>query len=684
MHSKSNDRAADRNPKYALLVAAVALAACGGGRVAWPRPTDTVPAHHADVRTINGGYRRTTSQVLVREVARPTRAALDWAAYHANFMNAEAAPEGEPDRGKTDGSHPFGGAIDAGTLTATVRKTPLSDGELAQPLAFAPMVEFLSARKVAGGLEDLASAVRSEAWGLGHGGAIARQTVAEAFLHEPGAGHPPELWVKIEIQPWFHGLGELPDEDGDGVPEVYGRARADLLGADAVRIIRQDYASKLLSAAEVKGWANQLASYWYPSYNTDLVPAPASWPDGATEADIKQELGSITFAAPSVVMRGKPQGKPTYNVFLVAGVGAAVATAGIARGPVVSLGKGAARARPETVIDAVTREMEAHGGSFASWSNRLLPFQEAVRARLRTTPTKVKGVAGARGFLFYRNELDFVVSGDLSKQAPQKYPLPVIVEFKNALAARGVDFMFVPVPNKVEIYPDRLDPKSATLVGQVVAPFGRKLLLDLGQAGVETLDLLGPFQAARARDEESPETLYQAQDTHWGHRGIELAAHLVGVRIKQYPWYADLAKHVRRFDTREATFNRHGDLYSRLPAAQRARYRPEALVAHQVMAGATPYDDDPDSPIVVLGDSFTGVYELTECEHAGISAHIAREIGYPVDLVMSWGGGPNVRHKLLRRGVEELSKKRLVIWMMTARDLYHYWEDWEPLAPPLR
>jgi alginate O-acetyltransferase complex protein AlgJ len=331
------------------------------------------------------------------------------------------------------------------------------------------------------------------------------------------------------------------------------------------------------------------------------------------------------------------------------------------------------------VIDAVTHDLAAHGGSFVSWSNRLLPFHEAVRARLRSTPAKVKGIGGARGFLFYRNELDFVVSGDLSKQAAEKNPLPVIVEFKEALAARGVDFLFVPVPNKIELYPDRLDPRSSALVGQVVAPFHRKLLLDLGQAGVEPLDLLIPFMAARAKDDGARETLYQGQDTHWGYRGLELAAHLIGERIKEYPWYGELAKHARRFEAREVTFSRHGDLYSRLPAAQRGHLRPEALVGHQVMAGSTPYDDDPDSPIVVLGDSFTGVYELTECEHAGISAHIAREIGYPVDLVMSWGGGPNVRQKLLRRGVEALAKKRLVVWMMTARDLYHYWEDWEPL-----
>jgi alginate O-acetyltransferase complex protein AlgJ len=82
---------------------------------------------------------------------------------------------------------------------------------------------------------------------------------------------------------------------------------------------------------------------------------------------------------------------------------------------------------------------------------------------------------------------------------------------------------------------------------------------------------------------------------------------------------------------------------------------------------------------VILGDSFTGVYQLTDAEHAGLSAHIAREIGYPVDLVMSYGGGPNVRHKLLRRGEAALAQKQLVVWVMADRDLYNYWEDWEPL-----
>jgi len=68
-----------------------------------------------------------------------------------------------------------------------------------------------------------------------------------------------------------------------------------------------------------------------------------------------------------------------------------------------------------------------------------------------------------------------------------------------------------------------------------------------------------------------------------------------------------------------------------------------------------------------------------DCEHAGVSAHLARELGYSVDLVMSYGGGPNVRQKLLRRGEDALGSKKLVVWMMTARDLHDFWEGWQPL-----
>jgi hypothetical protein len=698
-----------RRPGVVTLVVALQISACSASSARFPWPAVGKPGtresfEHAEVTTVNGDYARGRSQVLVRRVKRPTRANLDYAAYHANFMNADPEPEGmDPGVGKRpDASHPFGGALDAATLTGSLAATPFTAAERSHPLALVPMVEWLTSKHApaAERLEDVASKVRAESWGLGGGPQAVRQTATDLYLHAPEGAAPggaPEFWIKVEFAPWFKSFGVLPDDDGDGFGAVYGRVPADALGPSTgalVQFIRDEYAGHVLSAAEVTGWAHQLASYWYPSYNTDLVGRPdGAWPDDQTEAEVVRELNGQHFDRPTVVMRGKPQGKPVYNVFLVDGLATAAGDASApgakSSGP-LTLARSNPSPAPDAVASAIRDELRAHGGSWARWSEEVAPVRELMQRTLSAIPTGIKATAGNDGFLFFRQSLTYAVSGDLEKQRRGKNPVPVIVSWKKLLAEHGVDFLFVPVPTKEEVFPDKLartpaDQAIATrFVGKVVNPFERKLLADLADKGVETVDLLPAFLRERATASQAtprPTPLFQAQDTHWTSRGIELAAQQIAARVRQYPWYRELAKHRKKYTFRDAPFRRHGDLHSRLPEADKAGYAPEELNGRQVLgADGVAYDDDPDSPIVVLGDSFTGVFELMDCEHAGISAHIAAEIGYPTDLVMSYGGGPNVRQKLLRRGPKALDTKKLVIWMMTARDLHDFWEGWQPVT----
>src|SRR5688500_20392010 len=101
---------------------------CGRPTAKFPWSPEVRPlaSEHAQVRTLNPGYSRLRSRVVVREVARPTRAALDYAAYHANFMIADPTPETDRD-GTTapDHSTPYDGAADESTLTAAIGSTPL-------------------------------------------------------------------------------------------------------------------------------------------------------------------------------------------------------------------------------------------------------------------------------------------------------------------------------------------------------------------------------------------------------------------------------------------------------------------------------------------------------------------------------------------------------------------------------
>lgn len=651
-------------------------------------PTEPPTPQHALVRTVNDDYSRTRSHVLVREVARPTRAALDYAAYHANFMIAAEPPEVVPEPAATpDIARPFDGMVERETLTADLRSTPLTAAELSAPLSFSPLSDYLLAHKVPGAeaLEELGSAVRSESWGGGSVPGLPSQSISEVYLHG-AAGATPELWAKIELAPWFRGLGPLPDQDRDGYPEVYGRARADRLSAQVVETIQNEYTKRLLSEREIRTWANELSSYWYPSFNTDLVAPGPSWPDAQTEPAIQRELRGLSLTQPTIVLRGKPQGLPTYEVFVIPSLRAtpAAETTSDAHAVAAAFEKQAPSPETQAQARAMQAELERSGTqSWQSWSDKLAPFAQVVRKHLEATPAALKGLVGDDGYLFYRNALELVVGGDLEAQPVGKNPLPVIVEWKQRLAQLGVDFVFVPVPAKVEVYPDKLDKALASYAGQIVDPWERKLVASLAAQGVEVLDLHAPLLAARAQDATAHEPLYQRQDTHWSARGLELAAEQIARRVQRYPWFAQLAARKRTYHTRDASFSRFGDLHSRLSEAQKRHYRPETLPAHQVLReDDEPYENDPESPIVVLGDSFTGVYELTDAEHAGVSAHLARAIGHPVDLVMSYGGGPNVRHKLMRRGEQALQKKQLVIWIMADRDLYNHWEDWEPLHTP--
>jgi len=660
------------------------LAAChaGAAKFPWGEGARVKPVPRADVRTLNEGYARTRSQVWVREVTRPTRAALDYAAYHANFMIADPEPEAPlPAAGVPDTAHPFSGQLETATLTGDLSKTALSPTEQQEALAFPPLSEFLQAHKVPGaeGLAEVGSAVRREKWGLQLPPGTSGQLLSELYLHR--AGGAIELWGKVEFQPWFTQFAGASDQDGDGFPELYGRVAPSVVTPDLVRAIEKDYLEPVLSPSEVKAWANQLSSYWYPSFNTDLIPPGSTWPDEQTEPGIKQELGGRSFASPTLVLRGKPQGKATYNVFLVHAPGAAPEASAAPSKPALRLTKTRPTPAPKFVADAVQRELAAQGGSWPKWTEKLAPAQDRLKKRLKALPPKVKALAGRDGFLFYRNDLEYATGGDLEKQRKGKNPLPVIVEFKKLLDEQGVDFLFVPVPTKLEVYPEELEPELKEYAGQVINPAFRKLLASLAKEGIEVVDLLPSLLEAKSASGAEP-PLFQHQDTHWTDRGLRLAADLLATRVKKYPWYEQLARHKRTYEVHETSFTRFGDLQSRLPEGEQKKYTPETLVAHQVLAEGKPYDDDPDSPVVLLGDSFTGVYELTDAEHAGVSAHIARGIGYPLDLVMSYGGGPNVRQKLMRRGVEALGTKKLVIWMMTARDLFNYWEDWEPLKKP--
>ncbi len=636
---------------------------------------------------VNKNYNRVTSRVMIRSIAVPTLANLDYAAYSANPVRFDPAPQSpkKPAKKPGIGDMTFNGALI--NQCATLSQTPLTDAEKQNALAWDPLANKLWEITKSDAIAQVVAKIAGYKWG-DESIFIPYQEIAAVYIH--GSGESAELWVKVEFKPWVKFLDPtIGDEDKDGFKEVYGKLNLASVDktvlAKALLWIQNDYCKTILTKDQVVDWANVLASYWYPKLNTDVVDmtGQSKWPTPETEKDIVKELKGQTVANPLVVIRGTPYGKKLFNVYLVDFGAEKPAVAQAATSP-------AARSVPHVLDSAVSKnfkdnntrfEMEIKtNGDYPAWAKKDEPFRASLLSYVNALPAAQMGFKGKDNWLFFRGEASYLNSGDMSLQAPDKNPIPHLIEFNKILKSKNISLLFVPIPNKSDVYYDKLPLNNAPKDNyELIHPYARKMLKDIQAAGVEVVDLLPAFLAAKKDDEKSKEALYQKHDTHWTSRGLAIAAQALSDRIKTYSWYSEVPK--VKYTVKDTTFLRQGDIVDKLAEADKTSFNAVELAAQRVFTpdGAAFKGGNPDAPVMLIGDSFTGVFELVDCKAAGVGAHIAAQTQIPVDIVTSWGGGPLVRDKFYRARKNALDKKRVVIYMMVSRDLFNYSQLWQPL-----
>ena len=130
---------------------------------------------------------------------------------------------------------------------------------------------------------------------------------------------------------------------------------------------------------------------------------------------------------------------------------------------------------------------------------------------------------------------------------------------------------------------------------------------------------------------------------------------------------------------------RQGDVLKMLQSeALTASFEPTAVECERVILSTSgePYADDPDSPVLVLGDSFLRIYEQDEPGSAGFVAHLARELGRPIASIVNDGGASTRVRRQLARKPEWLKNKRLVIWEFAERDSRFGQQGWQNVTLP--
>ncbi|MEM1294678.1 MAG: hypothetical protein AAGH89_04890 [Verrucomicrobiota bacterium] len=322
-----------------------------------------------------------------------------------------------------------------------------------------------------------------------------------------------------------------------------------------------------------------------------------------------------------------------------------------------------------------------------SWEAKLedAEFSEAPRRQLQAALTTIlqegnrKTVIGEDGWLFFRPAIDALsgygpLKGEPDSVAkdptrpPWQGPKAAILEFAEQLQAKNVELMLVPIPVKPMIYGLNGEPYAEPLLHRDAFKF----YTELEQAGVAVLDL-APAMVAWARDTE----VFLKQDTHWNPRTMERGARAISDVIRSREWFAEVDSLPSRFSYEPGKAAYVGDLVEKLdfPEDRNPFVEERVSLTHVISTeNREPIDIyDRESPIVLLGDSFTNIFSAESMQwgtNAGFAQHLSRHLGLSLDTIAQNGQASTGVRQTLASRPEALEGKKLVVWAIAARDLF--------------
>lgn len=322
-------------------------------------------------------------------------------------------------------------------------------------------------------------------------------------------------------------------------------------------------------------------------------------------------------------------------------------------------------------------------------------YRDVLKSKLRfAEEKKLSVIEGAiihapPNWLFFTPELRAELSppfwGDhavaVSRSSNPKYadPLEPIVDFYTQLKSAGIELWIVPVPPRVAVY-------GNAITADLVEPRPNQQSHDkfyeiLRTRGVTVIDLTPTFFAAAMKssavrgDVKSP--LFCLTDSHWSGTGIQLAAETLAGEVEKRDWFQ--AQPEGRFRSQPMSVEITGDLALLLNEKNPVK---EQVLLRQVrdFEDGKPklVADDPDSPILLLGDSHTLVFHdpAMYAEGCGLADHLALQLQMRMDVIGVRGSGANAARLNWRRRENPLAGKKLVIWCFSMREFTENTDGW--------
>jgi len=283
--------------------------------------------------------------------------------------------------------------------------------------------------------------------------------------------------------------------------------------------------------------------------------------------------------------------------------------------------------------------------------------------------------------------------------AVQPDPIKAIVDFRDQLAARGIDLVLLPVPVKPTIDGEMFSstmvigggragspspPSSANTSGAPDASPARtgralpnalenpsfvEFKTQLEQQGARIFD---PTPLLMAQKAATGAPLYLESDTHWRPETMEFVAEMLAEFLKLPAPRQEITPTVS-----EKEIVGRGDVAAmlKLPSTENL-YPLEKVLIHQVNIGNAMWRPSKEAQVLLLGDSFANVFSLEAMgwgESAGFAEHLSAALRRPIDCILRNSDAAYATREILSnelaRGRDRLAGKKLVIWEFAAREL---------------
>ena len=293
-----------------------------------------------------------------------------------------------------------------------------------------------------------------------------------------------------------------------------------------------------------------------------------------------------------------------------------------------------------------------------------------------------KALDGLDGWTFYHPDVKYLTEPYFRDLRPgtEEDPVAVIQDFAAQLKDLGIELLVVVIPGKPSIYPEHLWPRGKD--PRRPSANTARFLSELAARQVAVEDAYPILHGARAQADRDGEKLFMATDTHWTGRGIREVARALAKRIQPMPWYARPVRSPR-YERHKVRFTRQGDIPVMTQIPWQTKLFPEEEVEVDQVTDLDSkglYQDDPASPVLLLGDSFSRIFQSDAPESAGLIANLAFELQIPLASLVNDGGASTQVRVQLSRDPTLLAGKKLIIWEFVERDVRFGMGGWQRLS----